>query len=212
MGLNKMKVDIFSHILPEKYLTKLLKKAKHLEESRAINNLPATNIEIRMKVMNRYPDVIQILTISPPPLDDVVSPAEAAELSRIANDELAEIIIKNPDKFLGGVACIALNNLDAAMEETDRAITQLGLKGIQMFSRIKGEQLDDPKFKPLYQKMAKYDLPIWIHPVSDIEFDETVFGWPFATANTMRRLVASGIFNDFPNLKIITHHCGALAP
>jgi predicted TIM-barrel fold metal-dependent hydrolase len=83
---------------------------------------------------------------------------------------------------------------------------------VQMFSRIKGEQLDDPKFKPLYQKMAKYDLPIWIHPVSDIEFDETVFGWPFATANTMRRLVASGIFNEFPNLKIITHHCGALAP
>jgi aminocarboxymuconate-semialdehyde decarboxylase len=207
-----MKIDIFSHILPEKYLAGILKKAKNLQESRAIKNLPATNIEIRKKVMDRYPDVMQVLTVSPPPLDEVVSPTEAAELSRIANDELAEIVMKNPDRFLGGVACIALNNLDAALDEIDRAITHLGLKGVQMFSRIKGEQLDDPKFKPLYQKMAKYDFPIWIHPVSDPEFDETVFGWPFATANTMRRLVTSGIFNELPDLKFITHHCGAMAP
>lgn len=121
-------------------------------------------------------------------------------------------MIKYPDKFIAGVATIPLNDIDATLKETDRAITQLGLKGVQLLARVKGEQIDDPKFKPLYEKMAKYDLPIWIHPISDEEFDEPVFGWPFATASAMRRLVISGVFRDYPNIKFITHHCGAMVP
>ena len=72
--------------------------------------------------------------------------------------------------------------------------------------------MDHPKFTPLYEKMAKYDLPIWIHPVSDDILDEPLFGWPFATTWAMRGLVAAGVFNDHPNIKFITHHCGAMVP
>ncbi len=207
-----MKIDIFSHILPEKYLTAILKKAPRLANSKAICNRSATDLQTRFKVMNRYPEVVQVLTVSPPPLEEIASPGEAAELARIANDEIAELLVKYPDKFVAAVACLPLNDIDAALKEADRAIIQLGLKGIQLFARMDGEQLDDPKFKPLYSKMAEYDLPIWIHPVSDSKNDESVFGWPFATTNSMRRLVISGVFNDYPNIKFITHHCGAMAP
>ena len=60
--------------------------------------------------------------------------------------------------------------------------------------------------------MTKYNFPMWIHPCSDDILDESLFGWPFATSNAMRRLVASGVFNNYPNIKFITHHCGAMAP
>ena len=108
-----------------------------------------------------------------------------------------------------------MNNIDAALDETDRAIIKLGLKGVQIYSRINGEPLDNPKFKPLFEKMAKYDLPIWIHPCPYEKMDpfgSGIFGWPFETASAMLRLVVAGIFNDYPDIKFITHHCGSMVP
>lgn len=206
-----MKIDVFSHILPPKYLETLNKKAK-LDENRTTKNRACVDLDMRMKLMERFPDVLQVLTIAISTIETQLSQTDSIELARIANDEMAEIVVKHPDKFIAGVATLPLNDMDAALKETDRAITQLGLKGVQLLARIKGEQIADPKFKPLYEKMAKYDLPIWIHPISDEEFDEPVFGWPFATASAMRSLVVAGVFQDHPNLKFIVHHCGAMAP
>ncbi len=209
-----MKIDIFAHILPEKYYTALGAKVDlnnyNLTKCRAAKRRDVQDLEYRLKLMDRYPDVLQVITISLPPLDKIVSPQDQIELSKIANDELTEIQVKHPDKFIAGVASVPVDDMDAALKETDRAITQLGLKGIQLNARVNGEGLDDPKFKPLYEKMAKYDLPIWIHPCSDDKLDEPLFGWPFATTWAMRCLVTAGVFQDYPNIKFITHHCGAM--
>jgi predicted TIM-barrel fold metal-dependent hydrolase len=164
--------------------------------------------------MNRYPDVLQMLTVANVPLEKFVSPKEAIELARMANDELADLVLKYPDKFFGAVACLPMNDLDAALEEVDRAITQLRLKGIQLYCRINGEPLDAPKFKPLYEKMARYDLPIWIHPTTNEKLDNDIgiFSWPFETTSAMLRLVKSGVFAEYPNIKFIVHHAGAMVP
>jgi uncharacterized protein len=207
-----MKIDIYTHILPEKYLAALTKKAKNISGFKELKNRAATDIEMRLKLMDRYPDVLQVLTISLPPLDTIVSKEDAVELARIANDEMAELVIKYPNKFAAGVACLPLIDIDKALEETNRAIVQLGLKGIQIFARVNGSQLDDPSFNLLYQKMANYNLPIWIHPVSDSTLDEPVFGWPYATASAMRRLVVAGVFDEYPEIKFITHHGGGVVP
>jgi predicted TIM-barrel fold metal-dependent hydrolase len=171
-------------------------------------------LEIRFRLMNRYPDVLQMLTVANVPLEKFVSPKDAVALARIANDELAELVVKYPDRFFGAAACLPMNDIDAALEETERAITQLQLKGIQLYSRINGVPLDDPKFKPIYARMAAYDLPIWIHPATnpDLDNDIGIFSWPFETTQAMLRLVKSGIFNDHPNLKFIVHHAGAMVP
>jgi len=165
------------------------------------------------KVMDRFPDVLQLLTVSNPPLDRYLKPDDAAELSKIANDEIAEILVKYPDKFIGGVACVPWNNIDCAMEETDRAI-RMGFKGIQITSRVAAEPIDQPQLKPLYEKMANYDLPIWIHPVpyDKLDQDTGIFSWPFETSMAMFHLVSMGIFVDYPNIKFITHHAGAMVP
>jgi len=209
-----MKIDIFSHIMTKKYLETYSKKNQEILKRVEARSIAVTDLEVRLRLMNRYPDVLQVLTIANIPLETFAEPADAVELAKIANEELAELIDRYPDKFIAGVACLPMNDMDAALEEADRAVTKLGLKGVQIYSRIDGEPLDNPKFKPLWEKMAGYDLPIWIHPATydKLDNDIGVFSWPFETSSAMFRLVTSGVFNDHPNIKFITHHCGAMVP
>ena len=91
-----------------------------------------------------------MLTVAKVPLEKYVSPADAVDLARIANDELADVLVKHADNFFGAAACLPMNDIDAALEEADRAITQLKLQGVQIYTRINGERLDSPKFRPLF--------------------------------------------------------------
>ncbi len=209
-----MKIDIFAHILTEKYLSTYSTKNPKILDHVETKNRAVTNVGTRLRLMDRYPDVGQVLTVANPPLDEYVSPEDAAELAKIANDELAELLEKYPDKFLGAVACLPWNNIEAALKEIDRTIIQMRFKGIQVTTRVKGESLDLPKFRPIFELMAEYDLPIWIHPTPNdkLDPDAGVFSWPFETAMAMYYLVTSGIFNEFPDIKFITHHCGSMVP
>jgi predicted TIM-barrel fold metal-dependent hydrolase len=209
-----MKIDVFSHIMPEKYLSLYRKKVPAIENEIEVYTRPVVDLQMRLSLMARYPDVLQMLTIAKVPLEKYVDPKTAVELARIANDELAEILVKHPDKFFGAAACLPMNDIDAALEEADRAITQLKLQGVQIYTRVKGERLDSPKFKPLFEKMAKYRLPIWIHPETNdaLDWDGGLFSWPFETTSAMMRLVKMGIFYEYPDLKFIVHHAGAMVP
>ncbi|MFC2007362.1 amidohydrolase family protein [Chloroflexota bacterium] len=206
-----MKIDVFSHILPEKYLAAYQKKARASDSINEARNRANCEIEMRLRIMDRYPDVLQVLSVSLPPLETQVNPKDAIELSRLANDELAELLNKYPDKFLTAVACLPLNDIDAALEEADRAITQLRFRGVQIFSNINGESPGLAKFKPLYEKMAYYDLPLWIHPWFDRENQPgSLVRFDQETTWAMWELVAAGIFLDYPGIKFITHHCGGI--
>ena len=87
-----MKIDIYSHILPERYLATLREKVPRDYEVREAANRANSDINLRLRLMDRYPDVLQVLSLSLPPLETVVTPEDAIELARIANDELAELL------------------------------------------------------------------------------------------------------------------------
>jgi uncharacterized protein len=209
-----MKIDVFTHILTEKYLSSYRAKAPAIEGTIEVRSRPVIDLNVRFRRMNRHPDVLQMLTIANVPLEKYVGPKDAIELARIANDELAELVTEYPDRFYGAAACLPMNDMDAALEEVDRAITQLRLRGIQIFSRINGETLDAPKFRPLFKKMAEYELPIWIHPTTNDKLDDDIgiFTWPFETTSAMYCLVKSGVFREYPDIKFIVHHAGAMLP
>jgi len=214
-----MKIDVFSHFLPKRYVEALGKTAESWGPIWSEN--PALcQIDARLRVLDMYPDVMQVLNVATPPLETFATPKKAIELAKIANNEMAEMIAKYPNKFLTAIACLPLNDIDAAIEEADRAITQLHFRGVQIFTNIAGEPLDLPKFKPLYKRMAEHDLPLWIHPwlepksaAGDV-YTNPVFAlsWPFETTVAMGCLAQSGIFEDCPNIKFITHHCGGMIP
>ena len=233
-----MKVDVFSHIVPRKYWDTVLERIgtdrlQRLSSKEALGvELTRTlwNIDERFQIMDKYDDLVHVLTPSGPPLELIATPVEAAELAERYNDEMAELIAKYPDRFLTAAACLPMNNIDAVLRETQRAIEELGFKGIHVHTPIydsspeRTNPLDMPELMPLYDMMSNYDLPIWIHPkreysMPDYTTEQTskyvihqLFGWPYETTVAMARLVFSGLFEKYPNIKFITHHCGAMVP
>ena len=208
------KIDIFSHIMTKKYTEKFADinpKIKHRVE---YYTQAVVDLSVREKLMCRYPDVLQVLTMANIPLEKWVSRDDAVELAHIGNEELAELVLKRPDLFYGAVAVLPMNDIDAALKELDYAVNELGLLGVQLQTRIGNDWLADEKYRPIMARMAELDKPIWIHPDSNdaIDNDIGIFSWPFETSHCMMRLVESGIFNDYPDLKFITHHAGAMIP
>jgi predicted TIM-barrel fold metal-dependent hydrolase len=231
-----VKIDIYSHIQPRKYLDALLKLVethhKHLlTRFRVIESTRSLwDMGERFRVMDKYEGLVQVLVPTGPPVELLAKPGDVAGLVKLYNDEIAELVEKYPDRFIAGVACLPLNDVDAALEEARRAITELGFKGVLVDSPIydysaeKTKPIDLPEYMPLYEMMSDYDLPIWIHPrressMSDYTtekeskyFINHCFGWPYETTVAMARLVFSGVLETYPTLKLITHHAGAMVP
>ena len=104
-----MKIDIFPHIMTPKYFEALMKKAASTGNVEAIspwtNNPPLSDVALRIGALKKTPGVVQALTLSAPPVETVVSPHDAVELSHIANEEMAELVEKYPDSFVAAAAC-----------------------------------------------------------------------------------------------------------
>ena len=234
-----MKIDIFCHITPPKFLKAFEKKVSpRICEKLPYKHLPSlVDMDTRFRIMDRYKDAVQVLTLTNPPIELVAEAVVASELAKLVNDEMAELVIKYPDRFIGAAACLPLNDLDATLKEVDRAIKDLHLKGVQIYSHIMGKPLDSPEFMPLYEKMAQYDLPIWIHPffqsIGGVAKDENqfasyrvftgqedrawamdraAFGITSGTTSAMTRLVYGHVFDKYPNIKFVAHHCGSSVP
>lgn len=182
------------------------------------------DVEARLRLLDQFDGVQQVLSLANPPLELVSSPDTTPELARIANDALAEICRKHPQAFPTFIAALPMNNMDATLAETRRAIRELGARGVQIFTNVAGMPLSLPEFRPLFRLMAELDLPVWVHPMrgpnfadyaSEMHSEDEIwfsFGWPYETTACMTRLIYSGLFDELPNLKIISHHMGGMIP
>jgi len=222
-----MKIDIFSHICPQRYkdaLQRISRAGKIAYELKLIEGCATLfDLERRFEILDRY-ECLQVLNLVSPPIEEITTPEEAPGLAKMANDEMAELIFKHPAYFVAGAAALPLNDMDAALEEADRAIIDLGFRGVQMYTSVQGRPLDSPELFPLYEKMIHFNLPIWLHPwrvmtqpdypgETESKFKIwSTFGWPYETAAAMTRLIFGGVFEKFPGLKIITHHAGGMVP
>jgi len=220
------KIDIFPHIFPRSYFDKMVEIIPNKAAIRRWTDIPILyDLDARLRMMQSFgPDYQQILTLSMPAVEYVAPPDKSPDLAKLANDGMAEIVAKHPKQFPAFVASVPMNNVTAGLEEIKRAVEELGAKGIQIMTNVNGRPLDDPEFGPIFEKMHSYDLPVWMHPTRPQKFADYpteqgskfdiwwVFGWPYETSAAMARMVFSGFFDRWPNLKIITHHLGAMVP
>ena len=223
-----MIIDVFAHLLTPRYLRERNTRAGGTFGTQYAKywsaNPGLTDLDIRFRVMDEYPDVKQILTIAGPIVESITSPADAVVCARIANAEMAELVAQYSDRFVTACACLPMTDVDATMNEIERAIDQLGFRGIEVFTDIRGKALDAPEFLPIFERMQAYDLPILLHPrrtnsTPDYVTEDrskflvyTNFGWPFESSAAMARLAFGGVLERFPKLKIVTHHAGGLIP
>src|SRR5262245_20337911 len=226
----QLKVDIFPHIFPQPFFERMKgiaagNPALAASIKRWLNIPVLWDLDARLRMMRGFKDYKQILTLSLPAIEFLAGPEESPALAKLANDGMAEIVATHPDQFPAFVASLPMNNVPAALAEMDRAIRRLGAKGIQLFTNVNGRPLDDPEFYPVFERCVKtYDLPIWLHPVRTAKFSDYaaepkskyeiwwLFGWPYETSACMARMVFSGMLQKLPEMKVITHHLGAMAP
>ena len=117
-----------------------------------------------------------------------------------------------------------MNNPEAARAEACRAVEELGALGVQVYTHVNGQPLDAPEHLALFELMAELNRPVWLHPLrasSVVDYPgEAIskydlwwaFGWPHETSVAAGRLVFAGVFDKWPDLKIITHHDGGTLP
>ncbi|MBN8964129.1 MAG: amidohydrolase [Rhizobiales bacterium] len=220
-----MMIDIFNHFMPKAYLDRLGDLIPGHAVLTAFPHLKTLwDVDARRALMDEFPGTQHVLSLANPP-PELIGPASGtAELVRFANDALAEVCWKNPDHFPAFIASLPMNDVEASVREIDRAVTELGARGVQVFTNVAGKPLSALEFRPVFQRMAAHDLPVWVHPMRSAQFSDYVseaesqneiwfsFGWPYETTACMTRLIYSGIFDELPALKIISHHMGGMIP
>jgi aminocarboxymuconate-semialdehyde decarboxylase len=220
-----MMIDIFNHFMPKAYLDRL---GALIPGHVAVTAFPRLetlcDVDARLALLDEFDGLQQVLSLANPPLELVAAPEKTPELARIANDALAELCRKHPDRFPAFVAALPMNNVDASLAEIDRAVDTLGARGVQVFTNVAGKPLSAPEFRPVFRRMAEHDLPVWLHPMRGPNFPDYAseqaseaevwfsFGWPYETTACMTRLIYSGLLDELPDLKIITHHMGGMIP
>ena len=218
-------IDIFNHFMPQTTFERVRQLVPNHPAMKAFPERPTLwDVNARLRMMDEFPGLQQVLSLSNPPIEQLGGPELTPQIARIANDGLAELCNRHPGYFPAFIASMPMNNVDACLEETDRSIRQLGARGIQIFTNVNGKPLSLPEFRPLFRKMAEYGLPVWIHPIRgpqmpDYATEKTSeneiwfsFGWPYETTACVTRLIYSGLYDELPDLKIITHHMCGMVP
>ncbi|MCC6201673.1 MAG: amidohydrolase [Gammaproteobacteria bacterium] len=220
------KIDLFNHIWPPAYYARLQQlMPRRLDITMRSEQVPMmTDLDERLRVMDRFDDYQQVLSLAAPSIEMIPEPRDAADLARVGNDDLRALCDRYPERFPGFIAALAMNNAEAMVAEARRAVRDLGALGVQIYSNVNGKPLDAPQFRPLFELMAELDRPIWIHPARNANFPDYLtedrslyeiwwtFGWPYETSVALARLVFSKVMDAVPNLKIIAHHAGGMIP
>ncbi len=183
--------------------------------------------DARIREMDEAGIDVQVIShLQPGP--QVFAPDMSVTLARQANNILHEGILVRPDRF-AGFAALPTPNPEAAADELERTVTELGFKGALISGLTNGSFLDDKKFWPIFERAAKLDVPIYLHPaipnqmVVEAYYDGyrnndypilmgAVWGFTVETATHALRLILSGVFQEYPRLKIILGHLGETLP
>jgi aminocarboxymuconate-semialdehyde decarboxylase len=160
---------------------------------------------------------LQVLSLSPP-MVYWAPPELGVALARAFNDGIAEICREQPGRFVG-VATLPLQTVPEALTEIDRATRTLGMRGLYLGTSVNGRYLDDPLFRPVWERAHALGLPVFTHPQTNIGADVlgrfhlfNSIGFPVETATAAARLIYAGLFERYPNLRVVLAHAGGVLP
>jgi len=170
---------------------------------------------------------VQVLSHGAPGTEQL-EPEQAIPLAREANDYLARSIAAHPDR-LAAFATLPTAVPEAAADELERAVIELGFKGALINGHVRGQFLDDRRFWPIFERAQRLEVPIYLHPtVPPAAVREAYYGglppvvgqtlsmagwgWHVDTGLHALRLIAGGVLDEYPGLQIIVGHMGEALP
>src|SRR5262244_1176756 len=159
-----MMIDIFNHFMPKAYLDRLATLIPGHMVLAAFPRLRTLwDVDARLALLDEFDGLQQVLSLANPPLELIAPPDRTPELARMANDALAELCRRHPDRFPAFVAALPMNNIEASLREIDRAVNELDARGVQLFTNVAGKPLSAEEFRVIFRAMAEHDLPGWVH-------------------------------------------------
>jgi aminocarboxymuconate-semialdehyde decarboxylase len=175
------------------------------------------DIEFRKGVLERAGVDKQVLSFTSPGTH-VEQEERAAHLARMVNDAFARICREWQERFTA-LATLPLNHPAASVDELERAISGLGLRGAMLFSNVNGVALIDDRYLPLYRKADELKAVLYIHPIHPVGVEAMLdywlmplVGFPFDTTLAAAKLVFSGIVERFPGIRWVLTHMGGAVP
>lgn len=134
------------------------------------------------------------------------------------NNSMAKVEKAHPTRFLSLIT-LPLQDVDVAVDELDRAVKDLGMKGVALGSNVGGRNLDSVEFWPFYQKVQQLDVPIVVHPTTPFGIErmphyhlQNLIGNPAETSLCIASIIFGGVLETFPNLKFCFVHGGGFIP
>jgi aminocarboxymuconate-semialdehyde decarboxylase len=159
---------------------------------------------------------IDIQAVSPVPLQYyyALDPDLGRTSSRLINDHIAETVAAHPDRFVG-LCTVPLQDPEMAVTELDRAVKELGMRGVEICTNVAGDELSDARFRKFFAKAEELDVLIFLHPngfsggerLSDHYFTN-VIGNPLDSTVAVSHLIFGGVLDAYPKLKICVAHGG----
>jgi predicted TIM-barrel fold metal-dependent hydrolase len=176
------------------------------------------NIERQLALMDKF-QIAQALLLYPT-TDANQKMGGLTEVVRVYNDRIAEIVARYPDRLLGA-AILPVDEPKAMLREFERAVKGLGFRAISVATSFDGGYPDEEGFYPLYEAAEKQNVPIFVHPqtINPIGFERIkdplltpVIEFVFDTTICIGKLMKSGVFRRFPDLKFVFAHFGGVMP
>lgn len=178
------------------------------------------DMQLRQAAMDENAVDMHVLSLTAPGVQSFDN-ASALRLARLTNDRLARIVADRPGRY-AALASVPPQNVSAAITEIRRARRELGLNGIIINSHTRGEYLDDRKYWPLFEAAAETGAPVYIHPRTpnptmaplfrDYNLWGAIYGYGADTGLHVIRLISSGLFDAYPDLKVVIGHMGEGLP
>lgn len=229
-----MKIDIHTHIMPEKMPNWTQKfgygEFIHLEHRNCEACMMKGDKVFRVVEENCYKEEarrremeetgvdMQVLSTIPVLFNYWAKPADGLETARFLNDHLAETVDKEPNHFIG-LGTVPMQDVDLAIREMERCFKELQMPGLEIGSNINGKNLSDPSFFPFYEAAEKMGCALFVHPwemMGEAQMEKYWLPWlvgmPAETTRAICSMIFGGVFEKFPKLRVAFAHGGGSFP
>ncbi len=173
---------------------------------------------VRIKEMDATDVTIQVLSTIPVLFNYWAKPADGLETSRFFNDHIADTVAKDPARFIG-IGTVPLQDVELAIAEMERCVTELKMPGLEIGSNINGENLSSKRLLPFYKRAEELDCALFIHPwemMGEQQMQQYWLPWlvgmPAETSRAICSIIFGGVLQQFPTLRVAFAHGGGSFP